>query len=533
MVSHRLPAVIALTVVALGAAPPPQMAQPPARSIVVLGDLHMGSGRDSRGQWLPDEDFRWSAEFAAFLKAVSRDGNNAVDLVLNGDTFELIDSVRCGTASDAGCSEDEATARLDQVLKAHAAELNALSEFARTGSNRVVLVAGDQDAALLFEGVQKRFYAATAAPRDRMTIAPVGYWLSADGQVYAEHGHQIGFSAHRLDQWPSPFVKRSGPSRLSRSGGERLLAELGATYEPRFPIIDNLAGLGTGFRYAVALEPKVSDRLLTQLVRHHLLTMSWSQFRVELDDGDVLPPTWDLAQVRAQGLNFITASIPDDDPLDALVTKAVTGGGLNPIELSDDELIAVCDYRAAMRRARRRFEPTLTQLAPRGPAVSECPRMPDSRGSTFEYFWRSRDLMFSRHLDAVGRRVSSSARPIRVFVHGHTHLPDRAQTTANMISGGLLKVPMEGFSPRRGELTPIVINGGAWQRTMTPVQLELLAAGSGRPILGVMTSTKPEDLSPCFSFVHVTMKASEPIPAVRYWRETAPGQWSVGVTCGR
>ena len=48
-----------------------------------------------------------------------------------------------------------------------------------------------------------------------------------------------------------------------------------------------------------------------------------------------------------------------------------------------------------------------------------------------------------------------------------------------MISGGLLKIPMEGFSPVRGALMPVVINGGAWNRTITPVQLERLKAERG------------------------------------------------------
>jgi hypothetical protein len=102
-----------------------------------------------------------------------------------------------------------------------------------------------------------------------------------------------------------------------------------------------------------------------------------------------------------------------------------------------------------------------------------------------------------------------------------------------MISGGLLKVPMEGFSPRRGELTPVVINGGAWQRTMTPVQLERLAAERGRTVAEVLASTRPEDLPPCYGFVQVSMKSGEAIPAVRYWREEQPGRrWSIGTTCG-
>jgi UDP-2,3-diacylglucosamine pyrophosphatase LpxH len=522
---------VALAVIASG---PALRTEPASRSIVVLSDLHMGSGRDSSRQWLPQERFRWSKEFAEFLKSVSRTGNNAVDLVLNGDTFEILRTPEdaCGADSpDEGCTEAGAVARLDQLLKTHAGEIDALAEFARTGSNHVTFVPGDRDAALLFGRVQRRLLSAIDAPREKVATASAGYWLSPDGQVFVEHGHQVGFSPHRLDRWPAPFVKRSGADRLVRSWGERLLAELEAAYQGRFPAVAHVAALGTGFKYVFALDEQMANRLLPQLLRHSLFSISWQQFRMELDDGDVAPPAWDLERLREQGSAFVAASIPNDDPLKPLVTKALSGGGLDAIQLTDDEIVAVCDYRAAVRRARRRFEHTLTQLAPRGPAVAECPRSAGSRGATYEYFWRSRDLMFSRHLDAIAGQGAAARRPIRVFVYGHTHVPDRAQSLANTISGGLLKIPMEGFSPRRGELTPVVINGGAWMRTMTPVSLERAAADSGRTVAAVLATIRPEELAPCYSFVQISMETGDALPAVRYWRRSAEGQWDVAPAC--
>jgi len=66
----------------------------------------MGPGRDQSGKWHPYEDFRWSPEFAAFLAAVDRQNGSAVDLILNGDTFELLQSTdgNCaGAAAGLGC----------------------------------------------------------------------------------------------------------------------------------------------------------------------------------------------------------------------------------------------------------------------------------------------------------------------------------------------------------------------------------------------------------------------------------------------
>jgi hypothetical protein len=226
--------------------------------------------------------------------------------------------------------------------------------------------------------------------------------------------------------------------------------------------------------------------------------------------------------------------LPDDDPLKPILAKASASGALTPAmqQWTDEEHAAVCDLRAAVRSARRRFERPGKQFQPRGPAVAECPRTPETRGALFDYFWQSRDRVFARHLETVSRQAAKGGRRIAVFVHGHTHLADRSQTGANMISGGLLKIPMEGFSPVRGAISPIVINGGAWQRTITPVQYERIRGE--RSVLDdeLMRSLQPEQLTPCYSFVRIPPYSDAPAPAVRYWRE-AGGEWGMAGGCGR
>ena len=428
-------------------------------------------------------------------------------------------------------------ARVQRVLAAHDAEIKALGQFARSGSNRVIFVPGDHDAALVFPVIGRRVVSALAAPAGRVEVAAQGYWLSSDGKVYAEHGHQIGFSAHKFDHWPQVIMRRDGRDRLARPWGERTIQDIYNRLEERYPIIDNVAFAGMGVKYALAAENAGGATVAfppPALLRYLLLLTSWQQFRMELDDGEVQPPTWDIAQVRAQGAPFLVSALPDDDPFKPLAARALADGQLarSMEEMSDDEITAVCDYRAALRRSRRRFEHLVTQFTPRGPVIAECPRAPDTRGAIFDYFWRSRDLMYMRHIETVTRQLPTKTQPA-VFVHGHTHLPDRAQDNANMISGGLLKIPMEGFSPVRGALTPNVVNGGAWQRTITPVQLERLKAERGMSDRDFLRSLSPEDLTPCYSFVHIRPYTDAPAPHVRYWRQAPSSEWTLGATCGR
>jgi UDP-2,3-diacylglucosamine pyrophosphatase LpxH len=501
----------------------------PARLTIVVSDLHMGVGRTPEGAWHPFEDFRWSPEFAAFLDAVGQDGAGAVDLVLNGDTFELLQAISGPCRTEAvGCAEEEMLARLERVLDAHAADIKALGRFAAAGSNRITFVPGDHDAALLFPRLARRVVDAVAAPSGRVEVATSGNWVSRDGRIVAEHGHQIGLSVRRLENWPTPFARFEEREVVGNAAGQVVVQNLVNQLEERYPIVDNMAASGTGIKYAIAAGDGIDARVVAPLLRSILLMMPWQQFRMELDDGEVEPPVWDLAQVRQQGAAFFAAAVPDDDPFKPLVKQAPPSGLLE--QWTDEEIGAVCDYRAAVRRARRRFEPAVTQFAPRGPAVTECPRTPETRGARFDYFWQSRDRIFARHLQTLRRPAESSANPVAVLVHAHTHLPDRSQTGANMISGGLLKIPMEGFSPVRGALTPIVINGGAWQRTITPVQYERIRAERSLSDAQLLRVLQPEDLASCYSFVRIPPYVDAPSPVVRYWRETG-GSWGFGSSC--
>ena len=109
-----------------------QPSQP--RHIVVIGDLHMGLGRDPSGAWHPSEDFRWAEEFERFLEVLSDRTAAGTDLILNGDTFELSTptEMTCSYGdATVGCEEADALQGLNRVLAAHSREVDALAAFSR------------------------------------------------------------------------------------------------------------------------------------------------------------------------------------------------------------------------------------------------------------------------------------------------------------------------------------------------------------------------------------------------------------------
>lgn len=504
------------------------------RLIAVIADLHMGAGRDGSGAWLAGEDFRWADEFESFLAALDTEGGGTTDLVLNGDTFELAPDECARDDPALGCTEPEALAELERVLAAHAGAIDALAAFARSGSNRVILVPGDRDAALLFPAVRTRVEAALGAPR--VEVPAAGAWVSSDGQVYVEHGHQIGWRADRFANWPQPFVERAGRRRLERPWGARTAGALVREHEQRYPVADNFADAGAGLTHALSAAGATDlGAQAADLLRYVLFRMPWQQFRFDLDIGDVVPPAWDLVSVRAQGPSFLVDSLPDDErfkphaqrALDASLLEALMGA------MNDEELNALCDYRAATRRARRRLERYLTQNDPLGPPVAECPRLPDSRGGQFDYFWRTRDLIYGSRLETVQAGLPDRGRPIAVFVHGHTQLVDWRQRILLSTSQGR-PVIVDGFSPVRDALAPVVVNGGAWQRTITPVQYGRLQEASGLSDAELMRALRPEHLAPCYSFVQVDPYDVTPAaPRIRYWREADSGGWELAAACDR
>jgi hypothetical protein len=492
----------------------PTGGQSPKRPVtVVVGDLHMSVGRDAAGRWPPHEDFRWPDEFAGFLDAVTAEASGrGVDLVLNGDTFELSGPApgECAGTDRTGCSELEALQRFDRVARAHRDTLAALSRFASVAGHRVHVVPGHDDAALLLPGARAAFVRAFASA-PRVALASSGAWRSNDGRVVVEHGHQHPHSPGRFDRWPQPWLDEAGGRIVERTVEERILAPLLHALEARFPILDNIVEQGVGAKFALSIETGASPpSSASDLARVLLSKPVWSQFRSDLEEDIGTPPTWDLTRVRAQGARLLVESFAADDPVRPWIDRALgaaTGDVL--ASMSDEALVSVCDYRAAVRRSRRRMERALSQMTPTGPALTECPRTADTVGPAFQYFWRSRDRDTR---DRLGELAGPDGPLPDVYVAGHTHVADRGFT-----------VDVNGRAVQ-------VINPGAWHRTIVPARVEAIRAERGWSRRDALERLTVEDLSACYAAVWIAPADGAPRATLRWWR-SAGGSWSFGERC--
>lgn len=473
------------------------------RHTVFISDLHLGAGRDAQQRWIPTEDFRWQPEFDAFLAWLSRRTGDRAELVFTGDTFELWQSptMECSsdinkpgckvadcheTDTEIGCTEAEAQARLRVVLKAHDDFVMALRAFAAKGSNRVVFVPGNHDAALLFPAVAQQLLGTFNSPG--ITLSRSGSWLSTDGLVYADHGHQWDL-LNRFAYWPQPFVQREGTQHLAKPWGENMVQQFYNQYEAVFPIIDNLSKESAGVQYAIEQAGLAAAQdAVGRFFRFFLFQQSTRQAMVALGkDGH---PAWDGAAVRQRGADFFIDTLADPTLLAA--ARAAQKAGTLTLEasrLSDDEIDVICTARQQLRDAR------------------PCPVRQGQLGAALVNTVFGDTLQRAAYLRDLLPRVKRPDEPWpAAYVAGHSHTATAPE-----------RLPL-GEMPD-GLLTLQYANTGAFQRVASPEQIQAILAGPAKDRAKSPLDLQPEDLPPCYNFVWVEPYTAR--PQLKLWRWAA------------
>lgn len=272
------------------------------RLVVFVSDLHLGIGHAKSGDFDPFEDARWSSDWKGFLDAIDHRGKSNTDLVLNGDTFELWQAlaVPCGDgAARHGCNAAQASERLARIVAEHTREeLEALATFVKSGGNRVILVPGNHDVALMYPDVAAE--AVKAMGGGRVIVRTNGYWLSDDQLVYAEHGHQIKPEANSFPHWPLPFADADPTGYLESPWGEQFVVDFYNPYERIYPVIDNISNEFEAFSIARRAEGAAHTALgVGRLVAFLFGKVTPRQFVQGLGPGDPQDtlPVWNLDKI--------------------------------------------------------------------------------------------------------------------------------------------------------------------------------------------------------------------------------------------
>jgi hypothetical protein len=202
---------------------------------------------------------------------------------------------------------------------------------------------------------------------------------------------------------------------------------------------------------------------------------------------------WDVDAIRTGGDAFLYESIPDDDPLRQATKKAILDGtiGISVRDLSEDEIKGICALRSG-------------RFAQEGAThhVTECPKK--NLGAVVVGLVLSRETIFKNHLNATANRLHEAhlgTGEFQLFVYSHTHFTEAAYSP---------------FQHTASQWTPVVMNTGAWQRTIDEQQLGSIMAKRNMSAKNVL-KLDPEDLPPCYPFIIVSPNQQKPRGELLYW----------------
>ncbi len=467
------------------------------RLLVFISDIHLGLGKQDDGTWSATEDFRWDSALQGFLEHISEKGNHEVDLVVLGDFLELwqppANVVCTGPDAGLGCTVSEMQEISTTVVRAHSKALQALRSFSQRGTNRLHIIPGNHDSALLLEPVWRPLGEALHADSGRINFVASGIWTSQDDRVLAEHGHQIGTDVNRYDAWPTILGTDKNNAFIVRPWGERFVQKLFNDEEREYPIIDNLSPESAGARYRMAdrgLWNSIAD--VGRFILFNLFETSWNQkgYFLGPEPEAKKRPTWNVAIARKMGHKLVANSLEPNDPFrQAMLEETDQARSLRnkldelvqaPGSLSDSEVRLLCD-QVAIR-------------AGKDDPKCETPHL----GYLLESNLIPREWVLRDHLSGrLGKYPAA-----RVFVYGHTHQLEQ-------------KWGVDLINPINVRIS--VLNTGAFQRVIDEsgylhrIEKNGLSAAEGLRKLPL------DALPPCYTAVIVSRENGLPNPVVKRW----------------
>jgi UDP-2,3-diacylglucosamine pyrophosphatase LpxH len=389
--------------------------EPKARRKVIVSDLHLGPGTgDPRFAGL--EDFYSDAAWTAFLERQAALG--PTDLIINGDFIDFwqiaaalnalpkrADPRQPATGAVLAADQKFAVTAIDLVLAAHRSVFADLGKLLDGGDHRVIIVAGNHDADLLWPKVQLAI-ARAIKPRDlaRLIFTP-GASYEHRG-VHVEHGHAFD-AANRFATGHAPFGRdRDGKCRLQSSWGEVFVDQFYTDVERKVPFIDNLYPQSAAILWAMRDNPD-PQRDAGAVIRFiDLLRVAEGGDFNRNAIASLVQSTLGTPGAHDLGPESVTEVV--EHVANRLANGDVTGPALT------DALL------------RLRFDPELAGLW--SALARSAKALPDVRAAANELRAidpnapaHLRDELFGDPLDAAAARLLGGERDVRVVVFGHTH----------------------------------------------------------------------------------------------------------------
>lgn len=388
-------------------------AEPRTRRKVIVSDLHLGPGTaDPRFAGL--EDFYADAGWTAFLEREGASG--PMDLIVAGDFIEFwqlavvlgalprLEDRAQPAGAVLGSDQAFAVAAIELVIAAHPDVFRALGRLLDSGDHRVIVIAGNHDADLLWPKVQLAIARAVAA-RDPARLVFVQSAAYEHAGTYVAHGHAYD-AANRFPTGHAPFGRdRDGRCRLQTSWGEVFVDRFYTETERQIPFIDNLYPESAAILWTLRDNPDTARDLGAAVRALDMLRAAQGRGLNRDAVGAVLQGVLGVPGARGGGPGSA------GEVLDH-VTDRLTRG-----DRSAESLVT-----AVMQLA---HDPDLAQL--RGGLVAAAGALPDVPAALRALggvdpgaLGKLRATLFGDPLETAARAILES-RDVDVVVLGHTH----------------------------------------------------------------------------------------------------------------
>ena len=159
---------------------------------IVVSDVHIGTGH-KKGRPNVFDDFRYDDQFVALLRKVDKQfAADDLELVINGDFFDLLAVPVNGLFPEA-ITESIGTLKLDLCLRGHPKVVGALQALIEKPHRRITYVPGNHDMEFLFPNVRRHFCRTLTGKDadDRVQFITDREKYRLDGGVEIHHGHQF------------------------------------------------------------------------------------------------------------------------------------------------------------------------------------------------------------------------------------------------------------------------------------------------------------------------------------------------------
>ncbi|MBU1413360.1 metallophosphoesterase [Myxococcota bacterium] len=193
------------------------MEKSPVSDVIVVSDLHLGSGLQGSGTYSRHEEFFYDHEFAAFTRFLimrGRERGLPQKLILNGDIMDFLAIRELPDAGEGaepvlnlrrserkfgmGSSETKAAWKTLKILKGHSVFFEALVDFLLAG-NTIVWIRGNHDLEMHWPAVREEIvnYFITSVISKGVEPAAVvkrleihDWFYHEPGRLFIEHGNQ-------------------------------------------------------------------------------------------------------------------------------------------------------------------------------------------------------------------------------------------------------------------------------------------------------------------------------------------------------